>query len=302
MSSATAHERVTAGSIALLLLVGISWGLNWPAVRVLLHDLPPWTLRGTSLLLGSLGMLTVCLVTGTSLRVPRREIGAVVATGLLTVFAFNILITFGQLNAPTAQVAIVAFTMPAWAALLARPILGEPLTVRKLLALALGLTGLALLLGDRSGPQDGSLGLGFGVLGAIAWASGTVLTKKLRIDVPPLALAFWWLLVSAIPALLIGWTTEAGVAWSGLPLATWGVLAFHVALPMVFGYAAWSVLVRRLPAGTAALGTLLVPVVGVTSAALLLGEPMTWRNLSALALVLTGLALVLLHSNTRPGT
>lgn len=298
--AATTDDRVTAGSIVLLLLVGLFWGLNWPTVRVLLHEMPPWTFRGTALSIGSIGMLVVCLASRRSVRVPRTEIVPIIATGLLTVFAFNLLVAFGQLHAPTGQVAIVAFTMPVWAALLALPVLGEPLTLRKMAALVLGLAGLWLLLGDAFGAGGSALGLGFGLLGAMAWATGTVLTKRLSITVPPVVLAFWWLLVSGPPAMLIGWATEAPVVWTSLSPSTLGVFAFHIAFPMIFGYAAWSVLVRRLPAGTVALGTLLVPVVGVGSASLLLGEALTWQNVTALLFVLLGLALVLIQPPARP--
>jgi len=76
------------------------------------------------------------------------------------------------------------------------------------------------------------------------------------------------------------------------PLAL-GTLAFHIALPMAFCYAAWTVLVERLPASVAAIGTLLIPVVGVVSANLAFGDPLTAQKLIALALVLASIAAAL---------
>jgi drug/metabolite transporter (DMT)-like permease len=81
-------------------------------------------------------------------------------------------------------------------------------------------------------------------------------------------------------------------------LAVW---AWHAALPMVLCYALWTSLVARVPASLAAIATLLAPFVGVSSAILLLGDPLTWQKALALALVLGSIALGFLRLPRRAG-
>ena len=123
-------------------LLGVLWGLNWPAVRLCLVEIPPWTLRTTGMAAAGLCLLGAALATGRPLFVPRAQWPRLAASGLLALAAFNVLLAFAQLHAATSRAAIVAFTMPVWTALLAWPLLGERPDRRRLLGLALGVAGL----------------------------------------------------------------------------------------------------------------------------------------------------------------
>ncbi|MEO1159516.1 MAG: EamA family transporter [Pseudomonadota bacterium] len=126
-------------------------------------------------------------------------------------------------------------------------------------------------------------------------AAGTVLLKARHWVMAPLARSAWLVGASAIPA----W---AGAAiferpWSldipdGPVLA---VFAFHVIGPVALCYAAWVSLVSRLPASTAAIGTLLIPVVGVLSSSLLLGDVLTVDKIIALCLIVSSVALTFIQ-------
>ncbi len=276
---------------ALILLIGLFWGLNWPAVKVILSEIPPWTLRAVGLGVAAPILIALAAARGETLRPFPGETGRLVLAGLLSVFGFNILTGFGQLLTETSQAAIIAFTMPVWAALMAALFLGERLTGRHLAALALGTGALAALAAeDWAGILAAPAGLLVMLGAALSWAAGTVALKGLSSQAP-LARAGWMVAVSAVPAALGAAVFEgAGRAeWPSLPVL--GVLAFHIALPMVACYAAWTVLVSRLPVAVATLGTLLIPVVGVVSAALLLGERIGPLRLLALGLVLSAIAV-----------
>jgi drug/metabolite transporter (DMT)-like permease len=79
--------------------------------------------------------------------------------------------------------------------------------------------------------------------------------------------------------------------WSLVTPLGWLALLYCATVPMVVAYIAWFRALKLLPAATAAIGTLIAPVVGVTGSALLLGEPLGARQLAALALTLGGMAL-----------
>ena len=275
-------------------MLAILFGLNWPAVRIALTEIPPWTLRATGLALAALALLAIALVRGRSLAVPTSKRLHLVVAGLMNIAGFNVLSAFAQLNTATSRAAIVTFTMPLWATLFARLFLGEVPDRLQRLGLLLGALGLGVLLTPLVVSGMVTVGVGFALGAAISWAAGTVYLKRARIAAEPLALAAWQLVVGALAA-------GAGMLmFEGLPrfwplgAAAGLALAYHVLLAQALAYFLWFEVVSRLPAGTAALGTLGIPVVGVLGAALILGERPTAADLMGFALILAAAATVLL--------
>ncbi len=289
--------RSQASAVALVVTIGVLWGLNWPAVKFILGTIPPWTFRALAFTLGALLLAIIARRAGETLRVEAQERRPMVIAGLLTVFGFNVLTAFGQLLTETSKAAIIAFTMPMWAALLAVIFLGEKFGLNRIGSLALGMAGLATLLaGDAQAFINHPAGFLFMLGSAVSWAAGTVVLKARHWTTPPLTRSVWLVAVSAIPA------------WTGALLfeqpwtvvvpdgATLAVFAFHVAGPVALCYAAWVSLVSRLPASTAAIGTLLIPVVGVLSSSLLLGDVLTLDKIVALGLIVSSVALTFMQS------
>ena len=215
-----------------------------------------------------------------------------VITGLLVIFGFNVFTALGQLLIETSKAAIIAFTMPAFTAVFAAIFLGERLGARSLIALAIGMAGLAVLASeDFSALIAEPLGPVVMLLAALSWALGTVALKARTWSLPPLALTVWFFAVSGVacwPLVLIfeppwhqSWPT-APVLWT---------LGYHTFGPMVVCYALWTTMVGRTSATIAAIATLMVPVVGVASAVILLGDPMTWQKILSLSMILTSIFL-----------
>lgn len=281
--------------LALLLSIGLFWGLNWPAVRIILTEIPPFTIRMLAFVGGAAVLLGLARLRGERLRPVAGEWGPLILVALLSVFGFNILAAFGQLNTETSRAAIIAFTMPVWATLLSIAFLGDRLTWERAGALLLGMAGLGLLLGEdlldvTRSPLGSLLTLG----AAVSWAVGTVLLKRRTWSLPPLALAGWMVAISAPPGILGAALVEQ--PWT-LPVPStqvFLVFAYHILFPMVWCHYAWVTLVASLPAPVAAIGTLMIPVVGVVSAILLLGEPPALQKFVALTLVVSAVALVLI--------
>lgn len=287
-------RRVAALDLALILAIGLFWGLNWPAVKVILGALPPFTLRACAFLAATPLLVLLARLNGERLWPRRGEILPLGLAGWLSVLLFNLLAAYGQLLTETSKAAIVAFTMPLWASLLSCWLLGERLAAATLVALALGMAGLLLLVGeDLAGFLAAPAGILVMLASAISWALGTVLLKARAWSLGPIARAAWMLGVSAPPVVLLALALdrpwELAPPSAGIAL----VFAYHVVFPMVACYAAWVLLVGRLPASVAAIGTLLVPVIGVLSAAWLLGETLAWQRLLALLLVLSSILLAL---------
>lgn len=285
-----------ARDVALVVVIAVFWGLNWPAVKIALGGVSPWTLRTLGLVFAALTLIGAARLTGRSLRIPRRSWRPLALAGLFGVGGFNICTVFAQLALPTSRAAILTFTMPLWAALFAWWLLGDRPSGRRLLALAIGFAGLAVL----SAPfwpvllAGGAVaGLAYVLGAAISWAWGSVYLKRAAIEAGPLAITAWQLAVAAMAAGLGALLFEV----PRIDLSHPGVLpalVFHVFLPMALCYLIWFDLMARLPVATISLGTLLIPIFGVAGAVAILGETPTGTDLVGFALILSALALDIL--------
>ncbi|MGI9409095.1 MAG: DMT family transporter [Hyphomicrobiaceae bacterium] len=284
--------RIITYEFVLVIALGVFWGLNWPSVKVLLTELGPWTLRAIGLSFGAAGLAVWAMIVKQSL-VPRpSEIIPLLVAGLLSILGFNVLTAFGQLLTETSSAVIVAFTMPMWAALFSVLILAEMLTMNRLLALVLGMCGLAVLVfGEVEKFVQAPAGPLFMLGAALSWAAGTVALKSWTWSIGAIARAAWMVGVSAVPTVICAFVFEAPAEQAALSLPVLAVLVYHIGFPMIVCHAVWVSLVGRLPASVAAIATLLIPVVGVISAALLLGDELGTGKLVALSLVLLSVAL-----------
>jgi drug/metabolite transporter (DMT)-like permease len=286
----------SAGHIALVLILGVLWGFNWPAVKIALGEIAPWTLRTVGMLLGGLMLAGIALLRRRSLTVRRDHWLRLTAGGVLTIAAFNILLAFAQLSAVTSRAAIVTYTMPIWATVFARIVLGEAFDRRRLLGLALAIAGLAVLGLPLMRAGRLQIGLLYALGGGISWAAGTVVTKRYPVAAAPLAIATWQLLIGAGFA-AIGMLIFEGVPWpKPLAPATVTALLYHVLLAQALAYFLWFEVVARIPVGIASLGTLLVPPFGVLGAMIFVGDKPTATDGIGLVLIVGAAASVLLPS------
>ena len=278
-----------------LVVLCLGWGTTWPMMRIALSEIPPFSMRVGSLALGAVTLTSLALMQGRSLRIPNlRTWSHLCAASLFNIVAFSIFTPFAQLAADTSRVAIVVYTMPIWATLLARPVLGERLTATRTVALLLCIGGMAVLtypLAALTVPTGILLALG----AAVSWAAGTVYLKWARLDGDPMAAAVWQVVIGflIIGALLP--VVEGGLHLAQAHTAAILALIFAGVIGSGISYFLWFDIVRRLPAATASLGVLSSPVVGVVTSVLILGERPTLADIAGFALMLAASACVLLR-------
>ncbi|MFX0545881.1 DMT family transporter [Roseovarius sp. S1116L3] len=295
------EQRLTPFTLAMVALVGILWGLNWPAVKFMLREVPPFTLRATGFTGGTVVLFCIVKALGQRLRPAPKEAGAIAVAGLFVVFGFNITTALGQTLTEASRAAIIAYTMPAMTAVLAAIFLKQHLSARHIAAVLIGMAGLAVLASvDFAALVAAPAGALLMLAAALSWSIGNVLVQARAWSLTPLALTFWFFAVSTALAWPLALRLEpiGTVSWPSA--ATWLVFAFHVAGPMVTCYFLWSVLLRRLPAAVAAISILTAPTVGVLSAVVLLGEPLSWQKIVALGLIVLSIGITLLGRSQRP--
>ena len=285
--------RARHAGLLYLVVAAIGWGLNWPAMKVLLGEWPPFFARGTAGVTAALGLALIARMSGERLAVPRRAVAPLVAAAMTNVFAWMGFSTLSLLWLKVQEAALLVFTMPIWAMLLAWPFRGERPTARSLAALALGLAGLGVLFGGQE------VGIGTdklpGVLcalgAAILFALGTV-SARAPLAIPPLAAVAWQVGIGCLPMVAAGLLFEKPDL-DALSPTGWALMAYMTVVPMALSYLCWFAALRRLPPATASIGTLLTPVIGVVTAAITLGEPFGAKEILALCLTLGGVALAL---------
>ena len=169
------------------------------------------------------------------------------------------------------------------------------MTLSKLLGVGLGITGLAVLVWpDLKAFGAAPLGAVFMLCAALSWAGGSVILKYVPWTLPAVSLTGWQLLIGSVPVLLGTLLLEPVTALFHLSgKALWAV-AYITVLGIVGGYLAWLRIVQMFPVSIASVGTLVIPIIGVFSSAIFLGEPIGIREIAALFLVVAGVAVVLL--------
>lgn len=290
--AATDYRPVRLIGLGCLVVTAFGWGLNWPATKFLLEQCPPLTARGIAGLVAGLALAGIALARGETLTVPPRLRLRLVASALLNVSAWMGLTTLSLLWLNAGEAATLAYTMPVWAALLAWPILGERLGLHRIMALVLGISGVAVLLGGNvfHAETDKLPGVAIALTAAMLFALGTVLSKRWPLVMDPIAMTAWQVGIGCTVLLVASLVLEhphlLEMHWFG-----WAALTYTAVVSLGICYLMWFAALRRLEASTAAIGTLLTPIVGVLASAIALGEPLLFPQFVSLALVVSGIML-----------
>ena len=288
------------GLVALVVAVTLLWGFNWPAMKIALGEIPPWSYRVVCVYVAGVTLLMLALLTGERILLARRQLLPLVLVALFSVTGWHMLTAYGLRMVGGGRAAIIAYTMPIWAAMLSAGFLGERLERRKLMGLGLGMLGMALLLGpDILAIGRAPLGSLLVLAAAFCWGAGTVGVKAFDWGIGTKALAAWQLLVGGLPILLLRPLVEPWPQFGSFSTTALLAMGYTVFVALVFCFTSYIWLVRRLPATVAAISTLAIPVVGVASSAWMLGEPVGVREALSLLLVLGALSLVLLPRRAR---
>jgi drug/metabolite transporter (DMT)-like permease len=277
-----------------LVALCFGWGVTWPIMKIALNEIPPFSMRIGSIGLGITTLTILMLLQGRSFRIPTPMTWLhIVVAAIFNIVGFSIFTPFAQLSADTSRVAIIVYTMPIWATLLARVALGERLTAASRLGLVLCIAGMAVLIYPLS-----QLGIPVGILlalgAAMSWAAGTVYFKWAQPQGDPVAISAYQLIVAfgivacALP--MVEGSLHLAQASTTAMLA----LLFSGVVGSGISYVLWFDIVRRLPAATASLGILSSPVIGVLSAMLILGERPTAADITGFAMIFAASACVVL--------
>ena len=275
----------------LALLVVVVWGLNFVVIKVGLHNMPPLMLAGLRFLLVAFPAL---------LFVARPKIP------LRLLLGYGLTISFGQfaflfcainLGMPAGLASLVLQAQAFFTIILGAFAFGERLQGKQLAGIALAIFGILVLVEASLGGQHVSLvGFMLTLAAALSWACGNIFNKKImsRAEKPQImSLVVWSALIPVLPFMLASWAIDGPQAMAAslihIDMLTVFSLLYLAFVATIVGYGIWGSLLGRYETWRVAPLSLLVPVVGMASAALLLGETLNGLQLLGAVLIMAGL-------------
>ena len=291
-SKPTATGRIAPAGLMFLAITSVGWGFNWPVTKYLLSELPPLTLRGTTGVIGAALLAVLALARAQSLKVERHLWPRLMLAALLNVTGWMVLMGLALLWLPASEAALIAYTMPVWASIMAWPILGERPNLLRVISLVMAFAGLAAIMGGNGFAASAAKmpGIVMALGGAVGFAVGTVLAKKLPLALPPLSAAAWQIGIGCLPVAIVGLLVENSDV-AALSDLGWILLVYATVIQFCVAYVSWFAALARLPASVAAIGTMAVPVIGVVTSAVALHEPLGIGQIAALIFTLAGVVL-----------
>src|SRR4051794_24940508 len=287
-----ARAHITPAGLMFLAITSVGWGFNWPVTKYLLSELPPLTMRGSTGVIGAGLLALLAILSGQSLRVPRDLWPRLALAAFLNVACWMVLMGLALLWLPASEAALIAYTMPVWASMLAWPILGERPNLLRVISLVMAFAGLSAIMGGNglAASMEKLPGIIMALGGSVGFAVGTVLAKKLPLHLPPLTAAAWQIGIGCLPITIVGLLIEKADA-AALSTVGWILIAYSIVIQFCIAYVSWFAALARLPAAVAAIGTMAVPVIGVVASAIALHEPLGTGQIAALVFTLAGVAL-----------
>lgn len=281
------------GAAALLAMVVLAWGTNWPVTKMIVHDVPPIWATAMRCMIAAIALAPLLWAQGTFI-IPRRgDLPVVFCTAMLHLVAFSALVAAGLQFVPAGRAIVLGYTTPIWVAIGASLFLSEAITRRRAIGIGFGLAGLAVIFNPLTlnwGDRQVLLGSGMILIAAFCWAANIVYVRAHRWISTPFQLVFWQVLLAAAVLSVIAWLME------GAPRIVWtmrlsALLLYSGIVCTAFANWAMTMVNRSLPAVTTSLCLLATPLLGIVSATVFLGEALEPSLFLAMTLIIGGIAL-----------
>ncbi|MFQ5946509.1 MAG: EamA family transporter, partial [Anaerolineae bacterium] len=276
-----------------LSVVYVAWGSTYLAIRIAVGPgagFPPFTLGALRVIVAGAALLLWARLAREELRLSKRELAVLAASGLLLWLGGNGLVVWAEQRADSGLAALLVATAPLWAAL-TEGFLDRRLPSRLLLgSLALGLAGTGLLSAPvlTSGLQADLLTIAALILAPLFWSLGAVFqSRQSRTESGRVRSAYQHLFGAVGFALLVVLAGEPAPSPTPEAWVAWGYL---VVFGSIFGFTAFITAIKLLPMSVAMTYAYVNPIIAVALGAVILKEPITVWTLAGAALILLGVA------------
>lgn len=293
MNALAKPATVNGVDLLLILIVTVSWGLNYPIMKFVVMQYPPVTFRLITFVIGTAAIGLYAVYQGESLKVPRSERWLTLKLSIPNMALWHLGLINGLALLGSGRTAIIGYTMPVWALLTSVVLFSEKLSWRASLAVASSLSATVLLAQQELAHFAGQpLGLAYVLGAAIAWGIGNAMMKNCSLSISSVSLTFWSLLVGTVVFAVYAVALEMP-RWRWPSPIEWLAIAYGGLVTFALSYVAWFRVARKLSPVASGLSIMLVPVIGVMGGAWMLGETVAIYDLLALGFILLAMGLVL---------
>jgi drug/metabolite transporter (DMT)-like permease len=286
-------QRLTPTQLWLLVGLTITWGLNWPVLKLGVQGYPPLTFRALCIWLGVPVLALALKVMKVPFAIPRAHWRELLVLATFNMFIWHATIIIAVTMLSSGRAAILGYTMPIFSAMIGAWFYRDKLMPRAWLGVGAAALGVVLLLLHELGAMSGKpLGVALALLAASTWALGTQMLRRTAMPVPTLAISFWMTVMAAVVMSVLSVSFESA-RWRMPGATTWFSIGFNAILVFGFAHATWFYLARSLPPIASTLSVMMIPVLGVFSGALVLGEVLHWQDYAAMGLMVVAIGSVL---------
>lgn len=290
-----APAPVKFGTIDLaLIMMTVIWGMNAVIVKLTYTQIPPMAFMAVRFVIAGALLLIILRVTEGSLRVDRRDWPKFLVAGMVGTGLYQPLFLTGLSMTSASVTALIIATSPIFVALINRVLGREILPLRGWLGIALTFAGIILIVaasGDVTLSSQSFVGDLLILAGSFLWALYAVLAAPLMARYSPLRVTALTTSIGAAPIIVIGLPATLALDWSQVDLWGWSGLIYSALFAIVVGYIIWNNGVKKIGGTRTALYGNLIPVIGVITATLLLGEQLTPLKIAGAAVIFVGLHL-----------
>ena len=285
----TGGNQTTRLAIFALTGIALIWGVNWVIQKEALRYASPFDFSSLRCFFGALVLFLILLARREKIRL--EDAPMVLLLGLLTTTGSIGLSTWALESGGAGKTAVLVYTMPLWVLVMAWPILDERIRGAQWAVTGLTIAGLLFIL-EPWRLQSGAFSKVLAILAGVAWAASSILLKvmKRRTSLDLLSVIAWQMLLGSIPLVFVAAAVPGRpIEWSPFFI---GALFYNIVFTNAAANLLWFYALYHLPAGTAGLGSLATPVIGVIAAAAVLGErPSPWEA-AGMIMILTGLVFL----------
>lgn len=273
--------------LLLVLLVIVAWGSNFTAMKLVLDELPPFLFVG----------LRFAILIPLIIFFPRpASWKAILAIGLLVNMGqFGFLFSAMRADVTAGLASLILQSQVPLTILLAAVFFKERVSVVQVAGIALACVGLAGF-GVAGGGNITLIGLGLVLCGALSWACGNLVFRRLP-GVNMLALFIWASLVPPLPMLGLSFALEGPAPFAtiaAMSVSGWAGVFYVAIISTIIGYSIWGGLLSRHPAAMVTPFALGIPVIGILTAWVILGETVGPLEAISGVVIFAGIALAVL--------
>ncbi len=305
MSSPESSEHSLTRTDGLLILTVITWGFNFSVVKFALAELPPLAFNSIRFFAAAVTLLVIARFAGLRWHFERRHLPFLVGLGLVGNAIYQILFIYGAAATTADNAALILGTVPVWVALVGAFAGMERVGPGGWAGILMSFLGIVMIVvgGDREAHFEFGgatlAGDGLVLLATFCWSAYTLLVRLAMRHYRPMAVTVFTTMVGAVPLILIGIPEVTTLDFAAVSVGAWAAVTFSGVFSIAICYFVWNHGIARIGSARTSLYSNLVPIVGLLTAWLWLGETLTplqgWGALAALA----GVALARRHTRPR---